>query len=218
MMSKKYLFLILVLGFSFQAFSQTYRLKGGANLSNVLFKNETGDVGKAFDLSMPGFQLGASLENSIFNNLALEYGVLLSLKGFKIDELQDGITVRNKTYLYYLDLPLAFKLNLNWNSKSNWWIATGPLFSFGLGGNYTTVYDWHGSKQAEKEKVEWGDETGELKRFDLGILFGGGVEFNRWQVGLSYNLGMINISNAFENTLKNRQWQISVGYELGKKE
>ena len=216
MMGKKYLFLILILSFSLQVFSQTYRLKGGANLSKVLFENETGNVSDVFNLSLPGFQVGASLENYIFNNLSLEYGLLVSLKGFKLDELQEGITIRNKTYLYYLDFPLAFKLNLNWNTKSIWYIETGPMFSFGMGGNYTTVYDWSGSKQAEKEKVKWGDEEGELKRLDLGILFGGGVEFNRWHIGLAYNLGMVNISNVYGNTLKNRQWLISVGYEIGK--
>jgi hypothetical protein len=216
-MCKKYLVLILVLGFSIQAYSQTYRLKGGVNLSNVLFEDETGDLSNVYNLSMPGFQFGATIENSIFNNLALEYGLLVSLKGFKIDELQDAITVRNKTNLYYLDIPLAFKLKLGWNTKSEWYIATGPLFSVGIGGNYTTVYDWSGSKQAEKEKIKWGDGEDELKRFDLGLLFGGGVEFNRWQIGLSYNLGMVNISNAFENTLKNRQWKMSVAYELGGK-
>lgn len=216
-MNKRNLFLILLISFSLQVFSQTYRLKGGANLNKVLFENETGNVSDVLNLSMPGFQMGATLENSIFNSLALEYGLLVTLKGFKIDELQDGVTVRNKTYLYYLDLPMAFKVNLNWNTKSSWYIATGPLFSVGIGGNYTTVYDWSGSKQAVKEKVEWGDADGELKRLDMGVLFGGGVQFDRWQIGLSYNLGMINISNVYENILKNRQWQISVGYELGQK-
>jgi hypothetical protein len=215
-MHKKYLFLILFFSFSIQAYSQTYRLKGGVNLSKVFFRNETGNVSDVLNFSMPGFQLGATLENSIFNNLALEYGLLVTLKGFKIDELQDNLTILNKTYLYYLDLPLAFKLNLDWNTKSNWYIATGPLFSFGMGGNYTTIYDRTGSKEVEDGKVEWGDESGQLKRFDFGVLFGTGVEFDRWQVGLSYNLGMINISNVYENTLKNRQWQISVGYEIGK--
>lgn len=215
-MGKKYLILILVLSISIQAYSQTYRLKGGASLNKTLFENETGNVSDVFNLSLPGFQVGASLENYIFNNLSLEYGLLVSLKGFKLDELQDGVTIRNKTYLYYLDFPLAFKLNLNWDTKSNWYLATGPLFSFGMGGNYTTVYDWSGSKKAEKEKVEWGDEEGELKRLDLGVLFGAGVEFSRWQVGLTYNLGMVNISNVSSNTLKNRQWLISVGYEIGK--
>jgi hypothetical protein len=216
MMGKKYLVLILIISFSLQAYSQTYRLKGGINLSDVLFRNETGEVSDVMDFSMPGFDVGATIENEIFAKLSLEYGVLLSLKGFKVDQLQDGITVRNKSNLYYLDFPLAFKVKIGQNTKSQWYLETGPLFSLGIAGNITTAYDYSGSKQAEKENVKWGDGEGELKRFDLGAILGGGVEFNRWQVELSYNMGLTNISNVYENTLKNRLWRLSVGYALGK--
>ncbi len=43
------------------------------------------------NLTMQGFHVGATMENTLSEDLSLESGLLVSLKGFKIDEFLDGI-------------------------------------------------------------------------------------------------------------------------------
>ena len=215
----KFIILLLICLAAFQSYSQTFGLKGGVNRSDVLFENESGPISKVTDMTLQGFHVGATMENSISEVLYLESGLLVSLKGFKVDELLDGVTGRNKTYLYYLDIPIALKAKFNMGKTSKWYIAAGPVFDIGFAGNYVTVYDWHGDGQATKEKIKWGNNEGEYNRFDVGITFGGGMEFGLWQVGVYYDFGLANIASDAkpENTLKNRVWKASVGYKLGGK-
>ena len=215
----KFIILLLICLTAFQSYSQTFGLKGGVNRSDVLFENESGPISKVTNMTMQGFHVGATMENTLSEVLSLESGLLVSLKGFKIDEHQDGVVVRNKTNLYYLDIPVALKAKFDLGKSSKWYVAAGPVFDIGVAGNYVTVYDWHGAGQAEKEKITWGNGEGEINRFDVGITFGGGMEFGLWQVGVYYDLGLTNIASDAkpENTLKNRVWKVSVGYKLGSK-
>lgn len=213
----KYILIAVLSLAAFQSYSQIFSLKGGVNRNDVLFENESGKLSDATDMTLQGFHIGATMENPFSEILSLETGLFVSLKGFKIDELQDALTVRNKTYLYYLDVPVALKTTFNLGANSKWYLSAGPIFDLGIAGNRVTVYDWSGSKQAEKEKIEWGNEEGEIKRFDVGLTFGGGMEFNVWQVGVYYDFGFTDISSDAtpENTLKNRVWKLSLAYKLG---
>ena len=80
---------------------------------------------------------------------------------------------------------MALKTTFNLGANSKWYLSAGPVFDLGIAGNHITVYDWSGSKQTEKEKIEWGNEEGEIKRFDVGLTFGGGMEFNGTYLTLS---------------------------------
>jgi len=204
---------------AFQSYSQTFGLKGGLNRSDVLYENESGKISDATNMTTQGFHVGVTMENSLSEMLSLETGLLVSLKGFKIDEYLDGVIIRNKTNLYYLDIPVALKAKFDLGKKSKWYVAAGPVFDIGFAGNYVTVYDWHGDSQAVKEKIKWGNNEGEINRFDIGITTGGGIEFGLWQVGVYYDFGLTNIASDAkpENTLKNRLWKVSVGYKLGSK-
>lgn len=214
----KYLLLGVIGLFSLNSYSQILGFKGGINHNDVLFENETGIVSNATNMTLQGFHFGATIDNPLSESLSLEMGLMLSLKGYKIDELLDGITVRNKTNLYYIDIPVAFKYAFGLGRNSNWYLAAGPVFDIGVGGNYMTVYDWSGSRQVEKEKVEWGNEEGQIQRLDFGLTFGGGVEFDAWQIGVYYDLGLSDISSDAtpDNTLKNRVWKLSLGYKFDK--
>ena len=216
---KKIIIFFVICFVAFQSYSQTFGIKGGVNRSDVLYENATGNLSNVTDMTMQGFHVGATMENPFSETLFMETGLLLSLKGFKIDEYIDGVVLRNKTNLYYIDIPIALKAKFNLGAASKWYVAAGPVFYIGVGGNYVTVYDWHGVNQTKKEKIKWGNDEGEINRFDVGLTFGGGIEFGLWQVGVYYDLGLMNITSDTnpENILKNRLWKVSVGYKLGEK-
>jgi hypothetical protein len=55
------------------------------------------------------------------------------------------------------------------------------------------------------------------RRFDSGLTFGGGVEIKSFLIGISYDLGLYNISPYSYNGFKmnNRVLKLSIGYRLG---
>ncbi|NOR74661.1 MAG: outer membrane beta-barrel protein [Draconibacterium sp.] len=212
------LFLLIVLA-ALNSYSQTFGLKGGLNRNDVLYENASGNLSDIADMTMQGFHVGATMENLFSEVVSLESGLFVSLKSFKLDEYLDGVAVRNKTYLYYLDIPIALKTKFDLGATSKWFVAAGPVIDIGFAGNQISTYNWHGDGQAVKEKIEWGNNEGEINRFDVGLTFGAGVEFNLWQVGVYYDFGLTDISSDTnpENTIKNRLWKLSVGYKLGSK-
>lgn len=212
--------LFLLIGLSaLNSYSQTFGLKGGLNRNDVLYENVSGNLSDVTDMTMQGFHVGATMENSFSEVVLLESGLFVSLKSFKLDEYLDGVAVRNKTYLYYLDIPIALKAKFDLGTTSKWFVAAGPVFDVGFAGNKISTYNWHGDGQAVKEKIEWGNNEGEINRFDVGLTFGAGVEFGLWQVGAYYDFGLTDISSDAnpENTIKNRLWKLSAGYKLGRK-
>ena len=74
---------------------------------------------------------------------------------------------------------------------------------------------------AQEEDVEWGSdkEKDDLKRLDFGLTMGGGVEINSIQIGLTYALGLANISSYtdYGTKINNRVLGLSVGYKFGGK-
>ena len=76
------------------------------------------------------------------------------------------------------------------------------------------------ARDNESEDIKWGNnpDTDHLKRLDFGVGFGAGVIFGNMTAGISYNLGLANISSDTSDgmTLKNKVFQISIGYLFGK--
>ena len=83
-------------------------------------------------------------------------------------------------------------------------------------------FTYGGESDSEEEDVEWGsdEENDDLKRLDFGLTMGAGVEISSIQIGLTYGLGLANISsyNDNGNKINNRVLGISVGYKFGGKQ
>lgn len=81
------------------------------------------------------------------------------------------------------------------------------------------VTDWDETEtETEEEDIKWGsDYESDFKRLDFGLTMGAGVEINSIQIGLTYGLGLANISPSTDNGSKinNRVLGLSVGYKFG---
>lgn len=55
-----------------------------------------------------------------------------------------------------------------------------------------------------------------MNRFDFGLGFGAGVQFEDIQVGLGYNLGLANLSNADKITTRNNGLTFTLTYLFGR--
>jgi hypothetical protein len=216
--------IIVVIAFTMTTglFAQDFAVKAGLNLSNMLMK-EDGDTYSDDFKMRTGFHVGATVEFPINELFSFETGLLLSTKGFKVseEETYDGETYEydEKLNLLYFDIPLTAKVSFDAGGVKIYGLF-GPYLGMGLTGKYKWEETYAGDTESDEESVEWGSDADEdhLKRFDFGLTMGAGVEISSIQIGLTYGLGLANISSADdEEQVNNRVLGISFGYKFSGK-
>ena len=223
----------LITLFSFQTNAQTFGIKGGLNLANMLYKDDDRTYSDNYSMN-PGFHIGLTIDVSLNDFLSFESGLLLSTKGMNNDheytnpypygygggyaDVSSKWSSKDlrKTNLYYLDVPLTIKISHNIGSILKIFGAVGPYIDIGLSGNLKWVRESNGEKETKEFDVIWENEF-DYKRLDMGLSFGGGVEIHSITTGITYDLGLSNIyaTQYIGPTKKNRVLKFSVGYMFG---
>ena len=206
--------IILISLFCLQSNAQTFGLKAGLNLSNMIFKDD--DVNYSNELNnIPGFHIGAIVDMPLNEFLSFESGLLFTTKGFKIKEEEEEVVNSIKNKLYYLDIPLTIKASHDLCKGLKIFGTAGPYVGIGLSGKAKGTIDG----VSNEKTTDWGNSDEDtFKRLEWGLTFGGGVEINSIIIGVSYDLGLSNISANQDNgtTIKNKVLKFSVGYMFGK--
>jgi hypothetical protein len=194
------------------SYAQTFGIKGGLNLSDMLTKDNT----QTYSTKMiPGIHLGATVGIPLSGkSILFEPGIFFNMKGSKYQENEYSETLN----LNYLDIPLNLKAVFG-SDKIKGFGTLGPYIGIGLSGKDKWTYTTGG--QSGSETVKWGSNADNdlLKRFDFGVGIGAGVIFGNLLAGVSYNLGLANISSDTSDgtKVKNKVLQISLGYLFGEK-
>jgi len=212
----KPLVFILVLVSCLQAGGQGIGLKGGLNLASVLEKDNDHDYSQDY-IPKAGFHAGITADIPLKDMFYLETGLLFEQKGFRYHIDVQGLEIKARTVLYYLDLPVNMKLRYKVEEELNVTATLGPYIGYGLWGNYRESFDFGGATDIELE-IKWGNgEDDAVKRLDWGIGIGIGAEYAGLTVGLSFDLGLANLSpyTGDGDKLKNRVVRLSAGYFFG---
>lgn len=217
------LVVIIALTLPTELFAQNFGIKGGLNLSNMLMKDDNKTYSDDYKMN-PGFHVGPTAEFQLTEMFSIETGLLLSTKGFKASEeitlFGETLKTELKTNLLYLDIPIAAKASFDLGGAKIYG-AFGPYLGFGLSGKTKLETTLNNTTKSEEEDIEWGsDKTkSDLKRLDFGLTMGAGVQINSIQIGVSYGLGLANISPYTDGGTKinNRVLGISAGYIFGGK-
>lgn len=209
----KILLMFIIIMLTTESFTQNFGIRAGLNLSKMLIKDD--DEKYSDDLKIkPGFHLGATVEFPIDEMFGIETGIIASTKGFKLNE--EDVGYNGSWTLYYIDIPINGKVYYDAGDVKIYG-AFGPYLGIGIYGASKATY----MDETEIEDIEWGndDDEDDLKRFDMGLSFGAGVEIKSFIMGISYNLGLMNISPYFEDgfKIKNRVLEISAGIKFGEK-
>jgi outer membrane protein W len=210
--------IVLISLFCLQANAQSYGLKAGLNLSNMLNKDDDDTYSNDYKMN-PGFHIGAIVDVPFNDLLSFETGLLFTTKGMKYEDEYLGTDLTTKVNLYYLDIPLTLKASYELGEGLKMFGAVGPYVGVGLSGKIKSTTEYLDNETTNDDDIEWGSDEDEddLKRLDMGLTFGGGVEFNSITIGISYDLGLSNISTYqdYGTTSKNRVLRFSVGYNFG---
>ena len=152
--------------------------------------NFTGFAGKRFETTMKnGFQGGIITELQLPILFGIEMDVRYSQKGANI---ADG-----KYKLEYLDVPVLFKF------------YTIKVLSFQFGPQYSYLLN---AKYADEKVKE------NYKSSDFALVAGLGFDLKKLHANIRYNIGLTDVSDDDEGKIRNRGFQISVGYWFSKKD
>lgn len=196
---KKFLMTAVLGMFALAGFSQVkWDARVGMNFSNMTKDSEA--------KALPGFNLGVGMDYGFSENWSLQSGLMISSKGWKYKEEGEKMTYRP----IYLDIPIlaAYKFNISDNTK--FVINAGPYLAFGLGGKAKYgEYDYKLFKEEEGQDAK-------MKRFDLGLQYGIGLEIgDHYLVNLTGQNGFICPFDIEEGDKpKNMTFSIGVGYRF----
>lgn len=202
--------------------AQEVTIVGGMNVSSQLERDDDEVYSDESEVkSRIGGHLGALVNIGISGGLSLETGLMLSTKGDKFVEEEDGDKFIFNYNISYLDLPFTAKYNFSPNDNFQVFGLVGPVLGIALRGVAKDVLVVDGEREFEGYNLLIGNDPSDddIKRLDFGMMFGAGVQYDRFRLGLFYNLGLMNISPFDENgyRMKNRAMGISLGYILNKK-
>jgi len=173
--------------------AQVLGLKGGLSFAKgryVLYEVES-STGSLF-----GVNTGIVGEVPLSDALSLGSGICLIKKGTKSDVYK--IPVR------YLEFPINFIYRADFVSWKLF-AQAGPYVGVGISAK---------KKSNVTDKIKFGPEASEYKRMDVGINIGCGFEINTLQIGVNYGYGLINISHAYREVIRNRVFSVSAVYYI----
>jgi hypothetical protein len=194
--------------------------RAGFNLTTVTGK----DVPDNTKLK-PGFQIGIVGDYAFSEAFSIQPGLLFAQQGFKNEDTEAGVSIKQTYKLNYLQLPInaQYKFDLG---GTKLFLQAGPYLGYGLGGKYKLK---RGSVSLDG-KIKFGDEpeiyNDEIdinnlpniyfeKAFEFGIGAGVGLQFCNFQVGFGYNLGLTSLFK--DETVQNGGLQLTLTYLFGKK-
>ncbi len=190
---KKLFFAAIIAVFAMTSVNaQTFGVKAGLNLANL-----TGDIDN--NKALTSFHVGAVAEFEISDEFSFQPELVYSAQGthFKYSEDLGGgnsIDVDYKTNLSYLNLPLMAKYEVSEGIS----LLAGPQIGFLM-----------------SAKSDGNDIKDSMKGIDFGVNLGAAYELESGMFfDLRYNIGLSNIADSNNVTIKNSVLSVSLGYKF----
>ncbi len=192
---KKFL-LTAVLGmFALAGFSQmTWNAKVGMSMTNL--SNTDADM-------KVGYTVGVGLDYQFTDMWYLQSGLNITGKGAKAGDL--------KIKTHYLEIPVLAAAKFDVSDNMKFVVNAGPYLAFGMGGKLE-----EGDASMKVFSKEDGMEEALMKRFDLGLQYGVGLELSdKYLINLTGQYGFIDpFKGDSGESSHNIAFMIGVGYRF----
>lgn len=209
-----FLFLFLSIGY---LQGQSFGLKIGYNSTDIHIVQHDDNFLTYKTTPIKTFLLGISADIPINNALSLETELLTIGKGASLEATFPFVNVKEYTDLtpFYITLPIALKVTGQIGEMTRLYVKAGPYIGLGVGGNIVKKTNPSGSTGISTRDIKWGSEKGsDLKSGDFGIVVGGGIEYGRFQLGLSYEMGLSDINMLSDDKGSNRVLSLTLAYNI----
>lgn len=167
-------------------------------------------------MDLNGFFVGANYNINLTGDLNVAVGADFR---YNTKTVSDGATVFGITATsevthtqMLLDIPVLFNYGLNLNSDIRISAFVGPTFSLALNGKTTAegaIAGFGGSKE-----LDWYGDNSNMKKFDIALTFGLNVGYRQYRLFGGYNMGLMNLTDADDTTLKAAGWFVGLGFAL----
>lgn len=167
-------------------------IKAGANIANVSVDGEGDGPDAVF-----GYNVGIAFDRPIGSSgVFWNSGLQLATKGWKYSyEDEEEKLNANK-----LEIPLTFGYKYSVNDNIAIDARIGGFANYDVFGKYKMKYE------GEEESCNLGD-LDDYDRFSAGIQFGIGVWYQKLNLNITYQNGLVK-----QNDCKEKNWMISLGY------
>ena len=158
--------------------------------ATVLGKTITNDT----TVSMgSGFFVGGSYNVELIGGLGVAPGVYINYLSRKDEDTFLGAKFTNTTNMLDINVPIMIDYKLTFGDDFAVFAFVGPNIRFGLSANSKTVNDKTDDVVKDDLYVKEDGETDAnvMKRFDIGLMFGAGVQYNSFRLQAGYNMGLL---------------------------
>lgn len=192
---------------TFASAQVNFGVKAGLNLATVTTKNLDG-----LDPKMAiTFQVGGIADINISDKFAIQPGLLLVGKGFKLEDEFLGDTYKTTAAPFYLQVPVNFLFK-----SDKFYVGAGPYVGFGLFGNVKST----GGGSSDSESINFGStEDDDFSALDFGANVEAGVIIHQIRIGAGYALGLANVipkdARSEDESVKNGVISVNVAYMFG---
>lgn len=230
-MKKVFLGLVLTTTIAISTKAQVY-VQGGLNLANI---TKTNDGQTEKNNILPSFNVGILGRLPVADMFSIESGLLLTGRGSKAETYFNGGNdyVKSRFNPLYLEVPLNAVVKIPFGAKeTNVFFNAGPYVAMGIGGKSRRDSKFGPLVSSSTSNIQFSNDDpftsqqedaryDRLKRFDFGLNFGGGLQFQHVIFKVNYGLGLAKInSTQSDNTAndknKYRTLSFSVGIPLSK--
>ena len=188
----------------------TAGVKAGAALTSIpdagqVFDQVSGE--ESVDVSAKlGLVVGGFVQFAFSDRFSLQPELLFVMKGVKLDVADNIGTV--KAGINYLELPLLVRYNRTLNDTLRGYLMGGPALSVQIG----TSASFEGGPGGTDLTIDPA-----IASRDFSLVFGGGLERDRFLLEARYTLGLSDIATDFffhEDSLRNRAFSVLIGIRL----
>jgi hypothetical protein len=201
---------LLVAGAGVLAQAPQFGVKLGGNLSTI--STNSGIEGLA---SNPGFQVGLTLDYELSPDVYLLSGLELVQKGFKVEGKIEGVSGTITAKPMYLQIPVLFGYKFDVGNNAKFVPQAGPYLAYGFGGKMTAKASSGDMKMSVD--TDYFDDDNDIKKADIGLTVGAGLELGKIGVNLGYSIGLMNVADTEsgdDTSIKNGSFFLSVGYKF----
>ncbi|AZI54719.1 PorT family protein [Epilithonimonas vandammei] len=190
----KKIFAMLGLTLMSLAYSQSFGVKGGANISTISKENTWGDTN-----SKIGFYVGAYMNAPVNALFSIQPELIYNNMGVKYTNGNTSHTLN----LNYLSMPIMFQFEL----IPKFYVEGGPQFGVLVGNK--NKYQSDNKTIIEKDKDAY-------NQLDLSGGIGLGFKFNNMAIGARYIIGFTDIKKNGSTSWNNSDKQLrNSGFQIG---
>ena len=191
--------------------AQGFGVEAGLNMGSL--KWDEGDGVLNYSGKM-GLNLGVFYEYEVGDNMYLHGGIAYSQYGGKYNK------GRTTSYfnLNYIDLPFMFKYGFD-VSDFRAYITAGPVVSMALSGKF--YREWDGEEEAGSGDILFTNSLDrdhfdkfQMKKTNMSFRIGGGISFDKIDVGLYYSAGLSNLALFEDESIKTGLMSLLIGYRF----